>query len=94
LQKYLFFFVYDAIHEVIAEKYFRSFSVSIQVFCDYNSSNRAISFNSDQVVSLVMGNLGITQPGASEKRGIVGVQNAVMHDYKSNNVRYAMYVDF
>jgi hypothetical protein len=40
-----------------------------------------------------MGNLGILQQGASEQHGMVGVQNTIAHDYKSNPVRYAMYVD-
>ncbi len=64
------------------------------MFRDCNSLNYAISFNGDQVVTLVMGNLGIVQLGASKQHGIVGVQNVVTHDYKSNNVRYPMYVDF
>jgi hypothetical protein len=41
-----------------------------------------------------MGKLNISQPRAFEQHGIIGVQNTIMHDYKSNNVRYAMYVDF
>jgi hypothetical protein len=69
-------------------------SVSIQVFCGCNSLNRDISFNGDQVVTPIMGNLGIVQLRVSEQHGIVGVQNVVTHDCKSNNINYAMYVDF
>jgi hypothetical protein len=99
LQKYIFLFVYDAIHEVIIEKYLKPLSVSILVFCGYNNPNHVVSFNGDQVVTLVMvtlalHNLEIVQPGAFEQHGIVGVQNFGAYDCKSDNVKYTMYVDF
>lgn len=59
LQKYILLFVYDAIHEVIIEKYFKLFSVFIQLFHDYNNLNHVVSFSGDQVVTLVTGDLGI-----------------------------------
>jgi hypothetical protein len=40
-----------------------------------------------------MGNLGITQVGVSEQHGIARVQDVITHDYKSNNVKYAMNVN-
>ncbi len=58
------------------------------MFHDYNSPNYVVSFNGDQVVTPIMGNLNIMQPGVFEQHGIVGVQNVVAHDYKSNNERY------
>jgi hypothetical protein len=45
-------------------------------------------------VTLALSNLEIAQLGAFEQHGIIGVQNVVAHDYKSNYIKYAMYVDF
>jgi hypothetical protein len=46
-----------------------------------------------QVVTLIMGNLGIAQLGVSKQHGIAGVQDVITHDCKSNNVKYAMNVN-
>jgi hypothetical protein len=58
-----------------------------------NSLNCANFVNGDQVLTPIMGNLGITQVGVSEQHGIARVQDTIAHDYKSNNIKYAMNVN-
>ncbi len=58
LQKFNLFFVNDTIHKIIVKEYFGHLML-LSKCSDDNHAHSSIAFNSDQIVTLIMGNLNI-----------------------------------